>query len=549
MSAPASIVKRATGVPGLDDMTYGGLPVGATTLITGATGSGKTILTLQVAANAVAAGRPAVVVSFGESADRLRAEARSFAWGDALMRSPHLHLFDVPQHLSASTSGEFDLGGLFAVLDDLLDADDEPWVVLDEIDQLLVLARDPMVAIAQIRRIDAWSEARGIPVLLTGKEGDVRGQGSDYLHAVEFLLPVVVSLSARLERLRLNRRFRIVKYRGTRHVAAEVPMIIDDEGVHLPFGGEFAPNETIATAERVGTGIGRLDEILGGGLHRGSTVLLSGPPGASKTTLAASIVEAAAQRGERALMINFDEIAARIVRNVASVGIELASHVASGLVVIKGRTAWHAVVEEHALALQRRIAEHRPHVLVVDPVSSLFKLWSGDASYLSIERVVAMARANGITTVLTSLDAEEAPGAQSTRSQAATLADTWITLEYRVLRGERNRALSIVKSRGTAHSHQVRELRLSADGIDLVDVYRSGSEVLMGTARLHERQQEQEQVQRRQRLRADRLHELEAELEEELEAVRAERDEVTREERRLAETLDRVRTRDEGDRS
>jgi circadian clock protein KaiC len=241
----------------------------------------------------------------------------------------------------------------------------------------------------------------------------------------------------------------------------------------------------------------KLDKLLDGGVYRGSSLLISGRPGTAKSTLAGHFAEAAAQRGERTLYVSFDELSGPYVRNLASVGIDLRSPIESGLVRFKSMSAYTAPVAEHFLTLRRLLDEFEPHCLVIDPISALLK--TSDEASMATEHLVDLVRRRGITTILTSLSGLLDPQGEATRGQVSTLADSWIVLDYNVRAGERNRSLSIVKSRGSAHSNQQRELLLSNKGIDLADVYELGTEVLMGTARVA-LENEEALIQRRQKL-------------------------------------------------
>lgn len=482
--------KRSTGIRGLDAATKGGLPAAGGTLIAGEAGAGKSVLAMHILANAVERGEGGILVSFEESEPQIRRGAASFAWGRVLMSSKRLAVIDGRPPISTQIAGEFDLEGLMAALGVQAERLDAAWVVLDGVDRLLSLQRDPRAALDRILQLNEWCEQRGLSLLLTGKLTGRRGLAVSDLEGIEFMLSTVLVLSTELVDRRLNRRFRIAKYRGTGHAADQLAMLIDSEGVHLPHHGD-ADTEDAAPAptERVGSGIAALDRVLGGGLYRGSTTLVSGKPGTAKTTLAVHFSLAAAMRGERALYISFDEPAERIVRNAASVGMDLNPAIEAARLRVVSREAWRWLVEEHYIRIQRLIDEFDPRFLVIDPISALLKAASAESPHASIERLLGITRRRGITTVLTSLTETNAVDEDATLSHTSTLADNWISLNYNVHAGERNRGLSVVKARGTAHSNQVRELLLGADGVDLADVYEFGSAVLMGTARLqHERE-------------------------------------------------------------
>jgi circadian clock protein KaiC len=188
---------------------------------------------------------------------------------------------------------------------------------------------------------------------------------------------------------------------------------------------------------------------------------------------------------------------------VASVGIDLASHRDSERLTLNSRQARGTQIEEHYVHIVDLLRSHQPDFLVIDPISALLKAASEENAFETTERLLQLASARGITTVLTSLNEGEMAEGEATLSQASTIADTWISLSYHVRGGERNRALSVVKSRGSAHSNQVRELILSSEGLDLADVYQFGTEVLMGTARLH-KEMEQTRAERAERAERER---------------------------------------------
>lgn len=516
--------KRETGITGLDRLTHGGLPSGQATLVIGNTGTGKTVLGLQILANAVAQGQGGVFVTFEESPGQLKRNADSFAWGRALTESDSWSAIDARSSIGAEIAGEFDIDGLLAAIGNRAQRHEEPWIVVDGIDQLLQHQPDPARAIDQVRQINEHCEEHGWTLLLSGKTGD-SGLSPRHLEGVEFMLPTMVLLTAAVIDRRLNRFIRVAKYRGSDHVTDEIPMVLTHQGIQMPYVAARGEKQVSAGTERISTGIKRLDKVLAGGLYRGSSLLISGRPGTAKSTLAASVAESTAARGERALLVSFDEMEAPYVRNLASVGIRLQPHIEAKRIRFCARSATESLVSKHLLELQRLIEEVEPHCLVIDPVSALLKAPGSEGPRPAIEWLLELTRSNGITTVMTALTEEGDPEGESTLGHVSTIADSWIALDYNVRAGERNRSLSIVKSRGTAHSNQQRELLLSSDGIDLADVYEFGTEVLMGTARAQKQSEEQATARRalmeRERHRKD--------LERRIEKARNELDRLTTE--------------------
>lgn len=529
------LVKRATGIPGLDEITQGGLPASTPTLIMGTPGSGKTVLCLQVIANSLDKGKGAVYVTFEESTEQILHDAASFTWADKLATSDKFKIIDARLQTNVMGDGSFELDGLLALLDASVKDIDADWVVLDGIDHLLRLQADEPVT-RHFIQLSNWCATKQISLLITSKSRPGETYPPLNIDGAEFLVSCVVGLSAEVHASRLNRRFRIIKYRGTGHNTNELPMVIDSYGLHLPFSDQDKrkPLAEYDVAERCSTGIPRLDEVIGGGLLRGSTTLISGQPGTSKTTLSASITNAAVQRGERVLYVSFDEEAQRFLYNLTSVGIVLEPFIKKGKLKLDMRLAWRHLVEEHYIAIHRLLHEFKPHWLIVDPVSALIKSTSVERAHISIERLLGEARERSISIVLTSLTMSDTPELESTLSHASTLADSWISLSYNINGGERNRALSVVKSRGTAHTNQVRELLVSNEGIDLADVYQYGTDVLMGTARVQKQLEVSQEAMRQQR----EMHYRERILERELEKAREQSAYTKAEQQRLLEEIE-----------
>ena len=504
--------KRETGIVGLDNVTGGGLPSGQATLVLGQAAAGKTVLGLQVLARAIERGEGGVFVTFEESPAQVKRDAASFSWGALLLESDRWQLIDARPRFGAEAAGEFDIEGLLSIVAATIAKTRATWVVFDGIDQLLQYQPDSRVAIDQIRRINEYCEDNGWTLLLSGKAiGD--SMAPAHLEGIEFLLSATLVLSARMVNQQLNRSLRIAKFRGSGHVADELPMIMDDEGIQLPYNEHLPVAEVVASDERLSVGIDRLDRLLDGGIYRGSSLLISGRPGTAKSTLAGSFAQAAARRGERTLYVSFDEMEAPYVRNLASVGIELRGPIEAGLIRFEDMSAYALRVTEHFLILRRLLESFDPHCLVIDPVSALLKASGSEGANMATEHLIDLVRRRGITTVLTSLNGIEDPEGEATQGQVSTLADSWIVLDYNVRGGERNRSLSIVKSRGSAHSNQERELLLSDEGIDLADVYEHGSEVLMGTARANRAREDAAAERRRQLQRQQRRLNLEQRIE------------------------------------
>jgi circadian clock protein KaiC len=302
---------------------------------------------------------------------------------------------------------------------------------------------------------------------------------------MQFMVDCAVLLNHEVVEGISQRNLRVVKYRGSSFSENESPFLIGSGGIEVAGGREMDMPSAKASLieERLSSGVGRLDAMLGGGYHRCAAILITGFPGTAKSTLSGAFAEAACLRGERTLFVSFDSDASEVVRNLASVHIRLERFVKKGLLSLVSARAITGSAEIHLMQIKRLAKEHRAQCLIIDPVSALSKAGNENAAYSVTERLVDWTKAAGITLLCTSLLHAVGDQEERTPIQISTIVDTWIHLNYLVHAGERNRGLSIIKSRGTTHSNQVRELVLNSEGVTLADAYTAGGEVLMGTLR------------------------------------------------------------------
>ncbi|MDQ3364705.1 MAG: circadian clock protein KaiC [Myxococcota bacterium] len=486
-SSQQAITKVRTGIAGFDDITQGGLPQGRTTLVLGGPGCGKTVFALQSVVNAARQSNEAsMFVAFEESTRQIIANAATFGWDIPALEKKKLFFLDAQLAPEVVKAGDFDLAGMLAMLEAKANELGATRIVFDGFDVLLGLLDDPLKERREVYRVRDWLARTGMSGIITQKVGST---DLDLRYSfVQFMVDCVVMLKHQVVDGTAFRNLRIVKYRGSGFAADEFPITLTEAALQLTHRG---PGELIyaVTDERVSTGLPRLDVMLQGGYHRGSNILLSGAPGTAKSTLSGLFVEAACKRGERTMYVSFDEGAAQIVRNLGSVGVKLAPHVKSGLLsMYSTRTRGPNVVDQFG-ELRARVRAHNPRCLVIDPLSALSTKLGHLASADAAQQFLDFLKGEGITVVNTSL-MDGLSTDEATATGISTIADTWIHVSYVVNDGERNRALTIVKSRGTGHSNQVRELTLSNEGVDLADVFIAHGKVLMGVARWEWEQQE-----------------------------------------------------------
>jgi circadian clock protein KaiC len=505
-------------------------------LIEGGAGSGKTIMALQTLVNGARMGNePGIFVAFEETADRITTNAAKFGWDLEELQKRKLFFLNAQPTPDLFQSGSFDLNGMLAVLEAKATEMKAKRIVFDALDIVLALLDDPAAQRREVYRLHDWLLAKKFTTIITAKAVTDRGElvNQPHLGFMEFMVDCAVTLNHEVVQGISQRSLRVLKYRGTRFEENESPFLIGDGGLEVAPPRELDWPGRKVTKERVSTGIKRLDTMLGGGYYRGASVLITGFPGTAKSTLSGAFAEAACQRGERTLFVSFDSDANEVIRNLSSVRIGLERFVRNGLLRLVSARAITGNAEIHLMEIKKIAAEHGARCLVIDPISALSKSGNERTALSVAERLIDWTKAAGITVVCTSLLEESGPQVEGTPLQISTVADTWIHLNYLVQAGERNRGLSIVKSRGTAHSNQVRELILSNKGVTLADAYTAGGEVLMGTLRWEKelavraaREDSQVTTQQQANLLVHEQAELEARLKAlhlEIEAKRAQR--------------------------
>ena len=482
--------KAATGIPGLDEITGGGLPRGRPTLICGSAGSGKTMLAAEFLVHGAAQyGEPGVFMMFEENAEELAQNLRSLGVDlDKLQKQKkiavdHVHI----ERNEIQETGEYDLEGLFIRLGHAIDAIGAKRVVLDTIEALFSGLPNHAVLRAELRRLFRWLKDRGVTAVITGERGE---QSLTRYGLEEYVADCVILLDHRIIDQVSTRRLRVVKYRGTEHGTNEYPFLIGKAGISvLPITSMRLDH--VANSARVSTGIDGLDDMLGGtGLYRGSSTLVSGAPGTGKSSVGASFVDAACRRGERALLFAYEESSSQVQRNMASIGLDLGQWERQGLLHIDASRPTLHGLEQHLVHMYELVRQVKPSVVVVDPISNLSMDKDDRALKPTLMRLIDYLKQQGITALFTSLTSDMAADVADSQVGVSSLMDTWVLLSNIADNGERTRTLQVLKSRGMPHSHQVREFVMGDKGVDLVDVYLAGDRVLTGTARISQVAQE-----------------------------------------------------------
>jgi circadian clock protein KaiC len=460
-SAQSTLPKVATGIAGFDEITGGGLPKGRPTLVCGGPGCGKTLFGLEFLVHGAVRGESGVFVTFEETEDDILENAASLGYDVAdLIERKRLALEYIRVERSEiEETGEYDLEGLFIRLDHALRSIGARRIVLDTIESLFAGLSDPGILRAELRRLFAWLKQRRITAVITGERGvdTLTRQGLE-----EYVSDCVIFLDHRITDQISTRRLRVVKYRGSSHGTNEYPFLIDQRGIAvLPVTSLQLGHQ--ATSDRVSTGLDWLDEMFGGlGYFRGSSVLFSGGAGTAKTTLAAFFLDAACRRGERAICFQFEESPAQYSRNMRSVGLNLDRWVKKGILSIRAARPTLYGLEFHLATMHREVEETEPSVVVIDPLSSFSGATYDEISSM-VMRLIDFLKGKNVTALFTHL----IPGSgasQDIEVGVSSLIDTWIVLRNAPPGEQGGRHLSILKSRGMAHSSERRAFELTDDG-------------------------------------------------------------------------------------
>lgn len=467
-----ALSKMPTGIAGLDDVLHGGLPEARTTLVAGGPGSGKTVLVLETLYRAAQAGRPGVFVSFEETADALHANALAMGWDlEVLQQQQRLALLDPKLDWHAVRAGEFSLRGLLAVLGGHAERLGARLLVIDAIDVLMRLFTDEGRRDDELYGLHAWLVEHGFTAVLTAKSRP-GGQLQPAYSFLDFLADCVLTLDQRIVEQVSTRRLRVVKYRGSGYVSNECPFVIAHDGLVLM---------PVASAELVqkpygpmgSSGHASLDAMLGGGYRRGSSVLIAGPTGCGKTTIACTFARGAAERGERTLYVSFEEAEDRLLSAMLSPGLDLAPFVEAGVLEFLTAMPESMGVEEHLLRLLCAIARFRPAHVVVDAISAVNRMGSEAAAFDFLVRLLSACREQGITCFYVNQTPRGSAADHITGMGISSLIDTALVLDYRWEGNQLERSLVVLKSRGVCHSNRAHRLTISDSGIGLAPLAMS----------------------------------------------------------------------------
>ncbi|MFP4161296.1 MAG: circadian clock protein KaiC [Ectothiorhodospira sp.] len=473
-----------TGIQGLDFVLQGGLPEGRPTLVRGGPGTGKTVIALTFLCHGIRErGENGVLITFDESPAALVHHAQGFGFAaEEYLRDGRLRILDMRPDQDEVVGQGLELTAVLARIDHALQTTGARRLVLDAVDGLEGAFEGQGSLRRELGRLFDWIREREITSLIT------TGETEDFTTRFgleDYVADCVIALRQDMSFRAMTRLLRVVKRRGGPHAGGEFPFLLDEKGIFMvPVSGAVL-NARICD-ERLSTGIPDLDRMLGGeGPYRGSTLLLSGQAGTGKTSIAATLAQAACQQGLKVLFVSFEESVDELVRNQRSIGADLAHHAAAAgdrRLVMEPVRSMEMGLEEHLMRIMRSLDQHRPDMLILDPISSLASRHVGDGAKEMLLRLMYLIKERGITAVATELLGDASHGVS--HLDVSSMIDVWIKLRRHEDNGELNRLIQVVKGRGLPISNQVKEFRLCGEGLVIEEPYVGEGGIAYGTARV-----------------------------------------------------------------
>ena len=488
----------ATGLYGLDTIIGGGLPSNCFYLVQGDPGSGKTTLALQFLFEGRRRGETVLYITLSETRDELERVAASHGW--SLEGIPLLEFSAIESLLQPESqttvfhASEMELGKVAQLLRDEIRKYRPSRVVFDSLSEFRLLAETPLRYRRQLLSLKQEMAKQGSTVLLLDDKMDSNRMGSDP-HVLSLTHGVIEMEQLSPDYGKSRRRLRVMKMRGVSFSEGYHDYIIETGGIRVFPRLVAADHHSDFHQESVSSGCAPLDELLGGGLDRGTTALIMGPAGTGKSTLALQYASSMARRGERSLIFTFDETRQTMLARAEALKLGLAEHLRTGLVQVQQVDPAEISPGEFTGRIQQGI-EHGARLVVVDTLNGYLNAMPGE-QYLAnqLHELSAYLNQQGVLTIFT-LAQHGVVATLESPVDLSYLADTVLTLRYFEAAGAMKKAIAVIKKRSGEHEETIREFTLQAGlGIRIGEPLKDFHGVLTGTPQF---QGSQEQIMRRQ---------------------------------------------------
>lgn len=479
---PPGVPKLRTMIEGFDDVSHGGLPIGRATLVSGTSGTGKTVFSIQFLYHGITQfNEPGIFVTFEESPADIVRNARSFGWDlDKLIEEGKLFILDAsPDPEGQEIVGSFDLTALIERINYAIRKYRAKRVSIDSITAVFQQYDAASSVRREIFRLVARLKHIGVTTVLTTERVEEYGPIARF-GVEEFVSDNVVVLRNVLEGERRRRTIEILKLRGTTHMKGEYPFTMTNDGINIfPLGAMRLTQRS--SNVRVSSGVERLDTMCGGGFFKDSIILATGATGTGKTLLVSKFLENACQSKERAILFAYEESRAQLLRNAYSWGIDFEDFERQGLLKIICAYPESAGLEDHLQIIKSEITDFKPVRIAIDSLSALARGVSHNAFRQFVIGVTGYAKQEEITGFFTNTTDQFMGSHSITDSHISTITDTILLLQYVEIRGEMSRAINVFKMRGSWHDKGIREFSISENGPDIKDSFRNFEGIIGGS--------------------------------------------------------------------
>jgi circadian clock protein KaiC len=472
------------GIGGLDDVLGGGLERARTYLLEGAPGAGKTTIALQFLMAGAAVGETCLYVTLSETEDELLATARSHGWdmsGIAIYELvPPENLLDEEQQQSLLYSSDLELGETTRRIFEAFEREKPSRVVLDSLSEIRLLAQSSLRYRRQVLALKHYFSRSGVTVLMLD---DLTSEANDKtVHSVAHGVVRLDELAPEYGADR--RRLRVIKYRGRRFRGGFHDFAIETGGVRVFPRLVSAEHRSEFDRDMLTTDLAELNGLLGGGIDRGSSLLVLGPAGTGKSILALTFIKTAVERGESAAMFVFDEEVGMLIQRSKGLGIDLQSMIDAKKLVLEQVDAAELTPGEFSERVRHCVEVVGARTVVVDSLNGYQAAMPGEhALVLHMHELLQYLNRQGATTILT-VAQHGLVGDMRSPVDVTYLADTVILLRYFEAVGRVRRAMSVVKKRMGYHEDTIREYQIGSRGMTLGQPLTEFQGVLRGVPSL-----------------------------------------------------------------